>query len=313
MWHRDVYIMWYHGLFGNSKRAKKALEHYGGFEQLYEVVRHDADKDGLLKAFKKEKLSSYSLLDASETIECVRDLGGDVITLESEYYPQELLGITDFPVLLFYQGDKEVLKEKLTVAVVGSRDASHEGLAASYNAAYCLAENGAVIVSGAARGVDIASHKGAIAAGGTTVGVLGCGLGSEYMDRLGSFYDKLCDRGVFITEKLPFESPTRYSFPERNHIISGMSRAVLVSVAGEKSGALITAENAKKQKRKVYALSSEILSSEGCSRLLAEGAYAFRCAGDIILPYKELLSDKAGFIRLLKKSRMTQLLFSRKP
>ena len=292
MWGRDVYIMWYHGLFRNSKRARKALEYYGGFEKLYEVVKNDADTEGLLSSFKRTRLSSYSLLDASETIEYARALGGDVITLESEYYPKELFGIKDFPMILFYEGDREVLKEKLPVAIVGSRDASHEALAVSYDAAYCLAGSGAVIVSGAARGVDIAAHKGAIAAGGATVGVLGCGLGSEYMDRLGGFYDEMCRNGVFITEMLPLECPTRYSFPERNRIISGMSRAVLVSFAGEKSGALITAENAKKQKRKVFAVSPEILSSDGCKKLLDSGAAAFHNAGDIILPCKELVADK---------------------
>ena len=292
MWGRDVYIMWYHGLFGNSKKAKKALEYYGSFERLYEVVKTDTDTEGLLNGFKRTRLSAYSLLDASESIECARDLGGDIITFESEYYPKELLGIKDFPMLLFYEGDKEVLKEKLMVAVVGSRDASHEALSVSYNAAYCLAGSGAVIVSGAARGVDVASHKGAVAAGGATVGVLGCGLGSPYMDRLGGFYDKMCKNGVFITEMLPLERPSRYSFPERNRIISGMSRAVLVSFAGEKSGALITAENAKKQKRRVYAVPPEIFSSDGCKKLLADGAEAFYKAGDIILPYKELVADK---------------------
>ena len=284
------YIMWYHGLFGSSKRAKKALDFYGGFEKLYEVVKNDADTEGLLKNFHRTRLTSYSLLDASETIEMCRDMGCNVISFESEYYPTQLLGISDFPKILFYQGDREVLKDEVFVSVVGSRDAPHEALSLTFNAANDMAKAGAVIVSGAAIGIDIAAHKGAVAAGGATVGVLGCGLGNEYMKRLGSFYDEVCASGVFITEMMPFAAPSKYSFPERNRIISGMSHAVLVSCAGEKSGALITAQTAKKQKRKVYAVPPDIYPTAGCERLISEGAEALHRTGDILLPLKEFFT-----------------------
>lgn len=279
--------MWYQGLFGGSKKARKALEHYGGFEELYEVVTNDKDTDGLLKGFSPQRLSSYSLFDAFDSIETARDLGGDAITFESPYYPQQLLGISDYPLVLFYQGDKEILRENIKVALVGSRKAPDEALALSYSAAYNLAKTGAVIVSGAALGVDTAAHKGAIAAGGATVGVLGCGLGSEYMDRLGGFYNEVCRNGVYITEMLPGEAPSRFTFPERNRIISGMSDAVIVTYAGEKSGSLITAETAKKQKRRVYALSERLYPSEGCRGLISEGAYIFNNAGDIAYPLRD--------------------------
>ncbi len=273
--------MWYQGLFGNNKKAKKALEHYGSFERLYEVVTKDEDADGLLRSFTRERLSSFSLFDAFDAIETARDLGGDAITFESPLYPRRLLEIDDNPLVLFYQGDKEVLRDSVNVAMVGSRNAPDEALALSYSAAYNLSKAGAVIVSGAALGVDTAAHKGAIAAGGATVGVLGCGLGSEYMNRLGEFYKEVCRNGVYITEMLPGEAPSKFTFPERNRIISGMSDAVLVTYAGEKSGSLITAGAAKKQNRRVYAMSERLFPSDGCKKLIAEGSYIFNNAGDI--------------------------------
>lgn len=279
--------MWYQGLFGNSKKAKKALEYYGGFEELYEVVTKDEDTEGLLRGFTRQRLTSFSLFDAFDSIETARDLGGDVITFESPYYPQRLLEISDYPLVLFYQGDKEVLRGNVNVAMVGSRKAPDEALALSYSAAYNLAKTGAVIVSGAALGVDTAAHKGAIAAGGATVGVLGCGLGNEYMERLGGFYNEVCRNGVYITEMLPGEAPSKFTFPERNRIISGMSQAVLVTYAGEKSGSLITAGTAKKQKRRVYAMSERLYPSDGCKELISEGAYIFNNAGDISYPLRE--------------------------
>ncbi len=287
MYSRTDYIVWYHGLFGNSKKARKALDYYGSFEKLYEVVTKDTDTEGLLKGFTRQRLTSFSLFDASDCIETCRDIGGDVITFESAYYPQRLLEISDYPLVLFYQGDKEVLRENVNVAMVGSRKAPDEALALSYNAAYNLAKTGAVVVSGAAMGIDTAAHKGAIAAGGATVGVLGCGLGSTYMDRIGGLYDKVCRNGVYITEMLPLTDPTRFTFPERNRLISGMSDAVLVTYAGEKSGSLITARTAKKQKRRVYAVSPTIYPSDGCSVLIADGACTFTNAGDILYPFRE--------------------------
>ncbi len=286
MYNRTDYIMWYHGLFGNSKKARKALEHYGSFEKLYEVVTKDCDTAGLLKGFTRQRLTLFSLFDAADCIETCRDIGGDVITFESEYYPRRLLETSDYPFILFYHGDREVLRENVNIAIVGSRKSPDEALALSYDAAYNLAKTGAVIVSGAALGIDTAAHKGAVAADGVTVGVLGCGLGSRYMDRIGGFYDEVCRNGIYITEMLPLTDPSRFTFPERNRLISGMSDAVLVTYAGEKSGSLITAETAKKQKRKVYAVSSELYSSDGCRRLISEGAETFTKAGDIVYPFR---------------------------
>ncbi len=307
MFSRRSYITWYHTVFGTNQKAAKALEYYGGFERLYEVVVKNADTGGLLSSFSPERLTSYSLVDAYEITKLCEDIGGEAIDFESPYYPAELKKIKNFPMVLFCQGDKEILREGLFVSVVGSREAPDDALAASYSAAYNMAKSGAVIVSGAALGVDSAAHKGALAAGGATVGVLGCGLGNEYMNRIGGFYDELCKSGVYITEMLPLSAPSKFSFPERNRIISGMSRAVLVTYAGEKSGSLITADTARKQKRRVYALSPDICASDGCRKLIESDSYVFHTAGDIIYPFREFCEGKIDDVRCNKPLDMQGL------
>ena len=292
MFDRLSYITWYHATFGTNKKAARALAYYGGFEKLFEVVNNDADTEGLLSGFAPERLKYYSIIDAGEINAVCKDIGGETISFESPYYPEQLKKISNAPYVIFCHGDKEVLKENLFVSVVGSRDATDEALATSYMAAYNMAKSGAVIVSGAALGVDTAAHKGAIAAGGATVGVLGCGLGSDYMRRIGGFYGDVVRNGVYITEMLPLVEPSRYSFPERNRIISGMSNAVLVTYAGAKSGSLITADLARKQKRRVYAMSPDICPSDGCKKLIAADSYVFFNAGDVMYPLRELCKEK---------------------
>lgn len=285
------YTVWYHRMFGKSKKAKKALGFYGSYKALYEAVTSDNDTTGLTDSAKPGKFTSFSIFDAELVIDECKENGWDIITADSEFYPKLLLEIDDFPHILFCQGKKEVLKNSMAVAVVGSREAAPGAEVITHNAAYNLAKTGAVIVSGAALGVDSAAHLGAIDAGGATVGVLGCGLGSSYMDRIGDFYDSVRRDGCYITEMFPHTNASRFSFPERNRLISGMSRAVLVACAAENSGSLITAGLARKQKRRVYAMAPEICYSSGCKSLLSDGAYSFYNAGDIAYPFKEFYDE----------------------
>ncbi len=287
-----TYAVWYHRVFGKSKKARKALDFYGSFKDFYDAVMCGCDETGFGDTLDMKKVKSFSLLDADIlTDECREAYGWDVISEDSEYYPPLLRELPDRPSVLFIDGDKEVLRASVMISVVGSREAMGTAELVARNASYNLAKTGAVIVSGAALGIDSCAHLGAIEAGGKTVAVLGCGLGNDYLKRLGDFYDRLRASGCFITEMLPFSSATRYSFPERNRIISGMSRAVLVSCAAEDSGSLITARLAKKQNRRVYAMASELCYSSGCKMLIDEGAFTFYNAGDIAYPLKEFYPE----------------------
>ncbi len=286
-----AHIIWYHRMFGKNKKAKKTLEIYGSYEALYEAVINERDTTGITERAKPGKYTSFSLLDAKLIITECEEKGWEIITKDSEYYPKQLLTIEDYPEVLFCEGNKEVLKKSMTVGIVGSREAAPTAEVIAHNAAYNLAKTGAVIVSGAALGIDSAAHLGAIDADGFTVGVLGCGLGSSYMNRIGEFYDRVLEKGCYITELFPYTNASKFTFPERNRIISGLSRALLVACAAENSGSLITAGLARKQNRRVYAIAPEICYSVGCERLIADGAYSFYNAGDIAYPLKEFYDE----------------------
>lgn len=287
------YAVWYHKLFGKNKTAKKALSFYKSFEALYDALMNDRDETGFSDKIKPGKLSSFSLFDAELVITECEEKGWKIIPSYSDDYPKQLLLIDDYPEILFCDGRTRVLKKSMTVGIVGSRNAVADAEIVARNASYNLAKTGAVIVSGAALGIDSCAHLGAVEAGGFTVGVLGCGLGSSYMNRIGEFYDKVKENGCYVTELFPHTNASKFTFPERNRLISGLSRALLVACAAENSGSLITAELAKKQKRRVYAVAPEICYSSGCEKLLGEGAYSFYTAGDIAYPMRELYDEGA--------------------
>lgn len=288
-----AYVLWYHKIFGSTKRGRTALDFYGGdYFRLYDAIYNKADKSGVSQKMKPSVFEEFSPVDAMGIIrECEENYGWRVITCRCPEYPEALLEIENYPHVLFCDGDVSVLKRSLNVAVVGSREAKHEAEVFARNASFNLAKTGAVIVSGAALGIDSCAHLGAVEAGGETIAVLGCGLGSDYLKRIGDFYDRMKAHGVYITEMFPFANASRYSFPERNRIISGLSRAVLVTCAAEGSGSLITADLARKQGRRVYAVAPELCFSTGCKKILSEYAYPFYTAGDIAYPLKDFYPE----------------------
>ena len=288
---RDLrYHIWYHKVFEKNVGPARVLEKYGNIEAFYEAVISGKEKASATPK-RLEQAKKFSLIDADRVISVCERNGWEIIPRESEFFPQFLRETSDCPRILFVHGKKEVLTRRATVAVVGSRSLSPRAEALTRNASYNIAKAGAVIVSGAALGADSAAHRGAIEANGETVAVLGCGLGSSYMQRIGSLYDEILAHGVFVTELFPFEDANTFTFPERNRIISGISRAVLVSYAEQKSGSLITAELAKKQKRRVYAMASELYHSDGCAELISGGACVFYNAGDICYPLREFFEE----------------------
>jgi DNA processing protein len=198
-------------------------------------------------------------------------------------YPAALTTIADPPPVLWTRGDVDALCAP-AVAIVGSRAASPYGLAVAEQLAADLAARGLVIVSGLARGVDSAAHRGALAAGGTTIAVLGSGVDVMYPPEHAPLAKAIdAAGGAVISELVPGTGPQQRFFPLRNRIISGLSRAVVVIEAGEKSGSLITARCALDQGRDVLAVPGNILSgrNRGAHALLKDGAKIVESADDI--------------------------------
>lgn len=209
--------------------------------------------------------------------------GWHVVDRDSPFYPAALKGVRDAPFVLFCAGEPETLTREPKISVVGTRSPSDKGLMAAYMLACCLSSLGAVTVSGGALGIDSAAHEGALTGNGGTVAVLGCGLGSDYLPENSFLRRRIGANGALITEMLPFEAPTRYSFPRRNRIISGLSPATVVVESGARGGSLITAELARRQGRRVYCFAEDIVQSPGCSALLQSGgAYPFSVPGDLL-------------------------------
>ncbi len=219
-------------------------------------------------------------------VQAVRDgieSGLSAVTLCDEAYPAALLDIPDPPPVLWVSGHTDVLS-RLSVAIVGSRAGSSYALSVAERLGADLAARGVVVISGLARGVDSAAHQGALAVGGITVGVLGCGADVVYPPEHGALASAMRVRGALVSELPPRTEPRPGFFPRRNRIISGLVRAVVVIEAGEKSGSLITARMALEQGRDVLAVPGNVLSgrNRGSHALLRDGARLVESADDIL-------------------------------
>ncbi len=203
------------------------------------------------------------------------------IHLGASGYPPLLAQISDPPSCLWVRGEASVLTRPC-VAVVGARSASREGLAAARDIALDLARAGIVVVSGLARGVDSAAHRGALDGGGQTIAVLG--IDRVYPAENARLAEEIAARGLLVTEFPVGSPPEEWHFPRRNRIISGLSRAVVVVEAREKSGSLITARLATDQGRDVMAVPGGIAGgrNRGSNALLRDGAKLVESAVDIL-------------------------------
>jgi DNA processing protein len=216
--------------------------------------------------------------------ECGRLLasGARLITFTSADYPKSLFEIPDPPPFLYVRGS--LCSSEMSVAIVGSRRATSYGLMTTGRLAEALAGYGVAIVSGMARGVDTAAHKGALKAGGRTIGVLGCGIDKVYPPENRALFDEMAETGCLISEFPLGTLPLAENFPRRNRIISGLSQGVLVVEATENSGSLITAQYALEHGRDVFAVPGNIAfdSSRGSNRLIKQGAKLVDCVEDIL-------------------------------
>jgi DNA processing protein len=205
------------------------------------------------------------------------------ISLGDVRYPTALAAIHDPPPTLWVCGQLDVL-HTASVAVVGSRAASPYGLEVSRRLGADLARRNLTIVSGMARGIDSAAHRGALEAAGATIAVFGCGVDVIYPPEHGALALRICERGALVSEFPPGMPPLKHNFPRRNRIISGLSLAVVVVEAAEGSGSLITADFALEQGRAVLAVPGNVLGGRnyGAHALLRDGAKLVECADDIV-------------------------------
>lgn len=214
----------------------------------------------------------------------------NVLTWADDQYPKLLREIPDPPLVLFVQGEIDLLNLP-QIAIVGSRHASVIGLENAQQFAYTLAQTGLVITSGLALGIDTVSHQGALAATGLTIAVMGTGSGYIYPRSNSQLAEQIKSTGALISEFPPHAPPKAQHFPLRNRIISGLSLGVLVVEATLRSGSLITARNAVEQGRDVFAMPGSIHHplAKGCHYLIRQGAKLVENTEDILLELAPLL------------------------
>lgn len=230
--------------------------------------------------------------DLSPEFASIKKFGLTLLTCRDEGYPENLKAIYDPPILLYIKG-KIIEADKYSIAIVGSRQASFYGLSCADKFAYELGSCGLTIVSGMARGVDTAAHKGALRCKGRTIAVIGSGFGRVYPDENKELAEEIARSGAVISEFPVDTAPLRQNFPRRNRVISGLSLGVLVAEAARNSGALITADFALEQGREVFALPGRVDcdNSFGSNGLIKQGAKLISCAQDILLELQLPLSE----------------------
>lgn len=218
----------------------------------------------------------------------IGDLNLVLLCPDDPRYPELLRSIADPPVLLYCQGDLTCLARP-AVAMVGSRAATAYGKRVSFELARELAVRGVCVVSGMAMGIDGQAHAGALAGFGATIGVLGCGADVVYPPQHAGLFRDVAERGLLLTEYPLGSRPEGFRFPERNRIISGLSRGVVVVEASLKSGSLITAGLALEQGREVFAVPGRVDSakSQGAHRLLQQGAKLVHSVDDILEEFSQ--------------------------
>jgi DNA processing protein len=221
--------------------------------------------------------------EAGEVIDLCRRRGVGIVAEGAEGYPPLLSRIADPPGILFVRGALEPC-DSLSVAIVGARHATAYGRKVAWQLAGGLARAGYTVVSGLARGIDAAAHRGALDAGGRTLAVLGNGVLDVYPPEHADLATEVAARGAVLGEALPLAEPSPGCFPQRNRVISGLSLGTVVVEASSRSGALITARIASEQGREVFAVPGPIDSrmSRGCHDLIRDGARLVQSVDDVL-------------------------------
>ena len=228
-------------------------------------------------------VTSRAQVDIDKELELVQRSGVALLSWDDPAYPVGLKNIYDPPAVLYVRGDLEP-EDATAIAVVGTRRASRYGLEQAERFGAALARAGFTVVSGLARGIDSAAHKGALKAGGRTIAVMGCGLSRVFPPENADLYRHIAENGAVVSEFPMLAEPLAENFPRRNRIISGLSLGVLVIEGPMRSGAMITARMAMEQGREVFALPGRIdnAASRGVNQLIKDGACLVTSLEDIL-------------------------------
>lgn len=288
------YWVWLSLVMGAGARTDELFCAFKNPQEVYETEYAKRKLTGVFTPKQLERSETTKLSDAENIISVCEKNGWGVLTPDMKEYPAGLRKLVDFPLVLYVDGDITCVRGKVMIGVVGTRKPCNESIAIARKICTGLASAGAVVVSGGALGIDRAAHESSMEAGGKTVCVLGCGLGTRYLLENEAMRRDITRNGAVISEFPPFSEASRITFPIRNRIISGISHGVLVVEAGAKSGSLITAGCAVDQGREVFSIPGSVLTTAytGANNLIRDGAKAVSCARDILESYAVMYPDR---------------------
>jgi len=296
-----------------SRTAALLIERFGSPALIFAASTRSLVDAGLSQESVDALKSSESRAAARSQIDEIRKLGGEAITLVDKRYPNLLRETYDPPIVIYCLGSVVEAISQPTIAIVGSRRCSSYGRNVAEKLSRELAERGITIISGLARGIDSAAHRGALEGRGLTVGVMGTGLDAVYPKENRSLATQITQNGALVTEFPLATPPASQNFPFRNRVISGLALGVMVIEGAERSGSLITARLAYEQGRDVFAVPGNITShkSFGPNNLIKDGAKLVHTWHDVVeeLPMEvkaAILSAERGE-RFIERARVEEV------
>ena len=288
------YFVWLQLCLGaGNKRIIKILEKYTP-QEIYNLSALEIEYNNFFTVKEKQNILKTDIKTARDIVIKCRNNGIEIITIEDKDYPKPLLQISNPPLVLYVKGELPDFENTPTICIVGSRNVSEFGKKSAYSLSYRLAKSGMIVVSGGAVGTDTYAHIGALKAGGKTELCMGCGLLATYLEENRALREHISSNGCLISEYPPDYPASKYTFPIRNRIMSGLSLGTVIIEAKQKSGSLITANHALDQNRDVFVIPGrpDMKEYKGSNQLLRDGAKPLLDTSDIFNEYLPLFPDK---------------------
>ncbi len=282
------YWVWLQNVLGyECTRFESAIKEFKTAENIYFAERDLLKASGLFTAKQLSKINDTPLSSADSILADCENNGIKILPFGHKDYPNSLRNIPSPPIVIYVLGDLPKVDDIPVICIVGPRQPSDYGVKAAFSLSYRLSAGGFTIASGGALGIDTCAHSGALASGAKTIAVLGCGILDNYLMKNHEMRQTISKNGCLISEFQPRFAATRFSFPMRNRIMSGISDAVVVVEAKIKSGSIITAGCALEQGKEVYVIPGRPgnPNCEGSNKLIKDGAISLINADQIFDDY----------------------------
>lgn len=295
---KKIYSVWLALTLGAKNNAASTLYlKFGSAEKIYE--HGDFSDDNELSVAARRSLLNRDLSLAERICADCEAKGVGILAYDDKLYPSRLKTLSNPPCVLYYKGKPKQLDDECVIGIVGTRAMSDYGRDVTYAFAESFAKSGAVIVSGLAAGIDAMAHKGALDAGGYTAAVLGTPIDRIYPKENALLFGEIEENGVIFSEYYPGCPTTAACFPVRNRIIAGLSTTLVVSEAGERSGALITAHDAVMQGKPVFAIPGMVggAGAAGTNDMLRKGARMAARPYDVLSLFEYVYPEKIKISR----------------